>query len=123
MKNAYFIPNVMYKAPKKIDPMRVSQSISKNMMKDQNKDGYGGEKAPMDINLVNRDQEIIIGENNDDLDEKELKSIPGDDLNFVEKTEIEGAKGGNILGDKAKTVPQKVRPGHNDEIRKDTTNA
>ena len=40
MKNAYFIPGVQYKAPKKIDPLRVSQSISKNMLKDMKKDAY-----------------------------------------------------------------------------------
>jgi hypothetical protein len=36
--------------------MRVSQSISKNMMKDLNKDGYGAnEKEAQDFNLINRD--------------------------------------------------------------------
>ena len=122
MKNAYFIPNVQYKAPKKIDPLRVSQSISKNMMKDLNKDGYGGEKEPKDFNLINRDQEITIGENKDDNVEKDQKSIPGEDLSLIEKTEIEGAKGGAILGDKNKAATQKQRPGQQDEIRKDTTN-
>ena len=67
MKNAYFIPNIQYKAMKKIDPMRVSQSISKNMMKDLKKDDYGGtDTAPADIKLANRDQEIMIGEDNQD---------------------------------------------------------
>ena len=52
MKNAYFIPNIQFRAPKKIDPLRVSQSISKNMMKEINKDEYGaGTKVPTDINL------------------------------------------------------------------------
>jgi hypothetical protein len=52
---------------KKIDPMRVSQSISKNMMKELKKDDYGNSdpaNAPSDIKLVNRDQEIMIGEDN-----------------------------------------------------------
>ena len=39
--------------------MRVSQSISKNMLKDMQKDDYAaGDPAPTDINLENRDQEI-----------------------------------------------------------------
>lgn len=80
MKNAYFIPNVQYKAPKKIDPLRVSQSISKNMMKDINKDGYGVEKEAKDFNLANRDQEIIIGDAKDDPVEKDTKTIPSEDL-------------------------------------------
>lgn len=52
---------------KKIDPLRVSQSISKNMMKELNKDAYGGgdREAPMDIKLANRDQEILMGQDND----------------------------------------------------------
>lgn len=57
MRNAYFIPNVQYKAAKKVDPLRVSQSISKNMMKEL-KDGYGNDdpsQAPKDINLLNKD--------------------------------------------------------------------
>jgi len=35
------------------------------MMKDLNKDNYGGggdNKAPSDMNLVNRDQEIMFGQ-------------------------------------------------------------
>lgn len=64
MRNAYFIPNVQYRAPKKVDPLRVSQSISKNMMKELNKDEYGKDdpKAVEDINLANRDQEIQFGD-------------------------------------------------------------
>jgi len=58
MKNAYFIPNIQYRAAKKIDPLRVSQSISRNMMKDLNKDNYGkvaDKEVPADISLANRD--------------------------------------------------------------------
>jgi len=62
------------------------------MMKDLNKDGYGGEKEAKDFNLVNRDQEIIIGENKEDTIEQESKNMPGEDFSLVEKTEIEGAK-------------------------------
>lgn len=71
--------------------------------------------------MVNRDQEIIIGENKDDPeDENESKNFAGEDFSLVEKTEIEGAKGMNILGDKTKGA-QKQRPGKQDEIRKDMT--
>ena len=84
MKNAYFIPGVQYKAPKKIDPMRVSQSISKNMLKDMKKDAYGADEsasAPADISLANRDQEIQFGagdENeNDPADREMLRKKPG----------------------------------------------
>jgi len=84
MKNAYFIPGVQYKAPKKIDPLRVSQSISKNMMKDMKKDAYGADEsasAPADISLANRDQEIQFGagdENETDPADREvLRKKPG----------------------------------------------
>jgi hypothetical protein len=72
-------------------------------MKDLNKDGYGAEKEAQDFNLVNRDQEIIIGANNDDPeDENEDKIMPGEDFSLVEKTEgVEmGAKGMSLLGGK-----------------------
>ena len=75
IKNAYFIPNVCYKAPKKVDPLRLSQSISKNMMKDINKDAYAKEEpVPTDMNLANRDQEIIFGADNDDAAEPAIKN-------------------------------------------------
>ena len=53
MKNAYFITGVQYKTPKKIDPMRVSHSISKNIL-DMIKDAYGADEStfvPIDISL------------------------------------------------------------------------
>lgn len=60
MKNAYFIPNIQYKALKKVDAMRVSQSISRNMIKDLNKDAYLNDDINpsniiADMNLANRD--------------------------------------------------------------------
>jgi hypothetical protein len=70
--------------------MRVSQSISKNMLKDMNKDNYAGSSSalpPSDINLKNRDQEIQFGggdENDNDESDKELIKkkgvIKGEDL-------------------------------------------
>lgn len=56
VKGAFFIPNITYRAPKKVDPLRVSQSISKNMIKDINKDAYANDSNQVnDINLENRD--------------------------------------------------------------------
>jgi hypothetical protein len=84
MKNAYYIPNVTYKAPKKVDPLRVSQSISKNMLRDMKKDAYGADDpaaAPADMSLANRDQEIQFGageENEaDPADREVLRKKPG----------------------------------------------
>lgn len=133
MKNAYFIPNIQYKAPKKIDPLRVSQSISKNMLKDMNKDAYGGNEAsaaPADISLKNRDQEIQFagGEDNDnDPAEKEVlkKKMGGgvekeSDLQTIEKNEPVSVK------ESKKNEKPKGRPKNNDNndngIKKDTTN-
>jgi len=82
MKNAYFIPNIQYRAPRKIDPLRVSQSISRNMMKDLTKDAYGGNDRdlPMDINLLNKDQEIMFGEDNEDSSPIDIKKTLREDL-------------------------------------------
>ena len=127
MKNAYFIPNIQFKAPKKIDPLRVSQSISKNMMKDLNKDNYGGhdKDIPKDVNLANRDQEILIG---GDIEEKmPNKKYKESDLQTIDKNEIisdikdsNKAKTGGILGDK-KAGKEKRVVGDDNEIKKDTT--
>lgn len=106
MKHAYFIPNIQYRTMKKVDPLRVSQSISKNMMKDLNKDAYGNKEAPMDIKLANRDQEILIGNDNDgDVPvEKETKVKNHESLHTIDKNEIvdikENKKDGAILQDK-----------------------
>lgn len=85
MKNAYFIPNVQYKAPKKIDPLRVSQSISKNML---NKDAYAtGKDAESDIKLTNKDMEIHFGqddENDPPAAQKETKV----DLQTLDRNEV-----------------------------------
>ena len=130
MKNAYFIPNIQYKAMKKIDPMRVSQSISKNMMKDLKKDDYGNSdpaNAPSDIKLANRDQEIMIGEDNnqDEAPPSESKNKEKEekepDMSMIEKTDAVVA--GEILGEKKSQAVKRPDGNGKDEIRKDTTGA
>lgn len=142
MRNAYFIPNVQYKPAKKVDPLRVSQSISKNMMKSLNKDGYANEKdnkAPLDINLTNRDQEINFGldvdEDNKAEEKKQATKAPdptAKDLETIEKDEIvdindaalaknTGALDAKITTNKARKVPTGKEDDGNG-IRKDTTN-
>ena len=108
MKNAYFIPNVQYRAPKKVDPLRVSQSISKNMMKDLNKDAYAtGNKNDTDIKLANKDTEIQFGQEEEgEVKEKEPKI----DLHTIDKNEVvdirenETDKNTKILNEKNKTT-------------------
>lgn len=97
MKNAYFIPNISYKGMKKIDPLRVSQSISRNMIKDLNKETYGGEKdVPIDMKLKNRDQEILMGQDNDgDItpsDREATKKIKDMDIDKNEMVDIKDFK-------------------------------
>jgi hypothetical protein len=53
-----------YKPAKKVDALRVSQSISKNMLKDM-KEGYAKDSDQTDINLK-RDQEIHFGDNHEE---------------------------------------------------------
>ena len=84
MKDAYFIKNLQYKAPKKVDALRVSQSIGRNMMKDL-KEGYGANGADvngdnLDINLANRDQEIHFGGEPD-----EARNTKGAKMNDLEE--------------------------------------
>lgn len=117
MKNAYFIPNIQYKAMKKIDPLRVSQSISKNMMKDLKKDDYGGtDNAPADIKLANRDQEIMIGEDNNQDDGPQVADNKGKTEQLDKDPEMEKIEQqteqapANILGAKKSQAKKRDNP-------------
>jgi len=113
---------------KKIDPLRVSQSISRSMMKDINQENYGGSE-PEDIKLANRDQEIHIGADNEgDGDQERLKKVKGQDgMQAADKNEMvdikDTKKDANILkqnGASGKSQSRTNDKGNND-IKKDTT--
>lgn len=59
-KNAYFVPNVNYKGPKKVDPVRISQTVKKNLLK--NNTNYEKQETTLsdatDVNLLSKDQEL-----------------------------------------------------------------
>lgn len=120
MKDAYFIRNLQYKAAAKVDPLRVSRSISKNMLKT---DGYGDNQgATEDIKLANRDTEIHFNAANDaepknaieELARVDDKKVAGDELEVKEpKSGVESA----ILA-KPKTGQSKR---DDNTIRKDET--
>mmetsp|Transcript_27646 Transcript_27646/g.26666 ORF Transcript_27646/g.26666 Transcript_27646/m.26666 type:complete len:176 (+) Transcript_27646:593-1120(+) len=75
-KNAYFIPNIHggnYKKPKKVDPVRISQSVKKNIMKDQTTYQKGEDKLG-DVNLVSKDQELNFSNKNEEEEDGDMKS-------------------------------------------------
>jgi len=73
-KQGYFIPDLKhFKQPKRINPLRVSQKILKNMQKnDTNYQIEEDNKKNQDIRLMSRDQQIDFGAHgSDDEDGKE----------------------------------------------------
>ena len=97
------------------------------MLKEMNKDAYGGDKNVKDITLVNRDQEILMGLDNDDMaiDKESMKKVKDDNLKTIEKDEIVDIKenktnGQILLSDKSQT---KDKAGNRAEIKKDNTGA
>ena len=74
-RNAYYVPNIHYKIPKKVDPVRISQNVKKNLLKDNSmyqktEDDIG---ATLDVNLLSKDMELNFSNKNDDDDEIEMK--------------------------------------------------
>lgn len=70
------MPNVHYKIPKKVDPVRISQNVKKNMLKDhaaayQKQESTMGDGA--DINLASKDQELNFSNKNEEDDDMEMK--------------------------------------------------
>ena len=69
MAEGYFIPNLsIFKNPSKADPLRISQKVKKNMLKNTNDyqmgpSGKGGDDK--DIILKSRDQELVFEKGND----------------------------------------------------------
>lgn len=71
-KNAYFVPNVHYKAPKKVDLVRISLSVQKNLLKDNTTTYQKVEEtysSTNDVNLLSKDQELNFSNKNEDDDE------------------------------------------------------
>lgn len=72
-RNAYYVPNIHYRQPKKVDPLRISQSVKKNMLKENGGYQKQEEDVAKDVNLVSKDMELIFSNKNDDDDELETK--------------------------------------------------
>ena len=72
-KNAFFVPNVHYKVPKKVDPVRISQTVKKNLLKDN---GNYQKEVPSDnaeVSLGSKDQEVNFGNRGEDDDDVDVK--------------------------------------------------
>lgn len=76
-------------------------------MKDLNKDAYRGtDKQPADIKLANRDQEILMGQDNDEDPPEAQSGSNKDTLQTIDKNEIvdindSSQRDASILGNKA----------------------
>lgn len=69
------MPNVHYKIPKKVDPVRISQNVKKNLLKDNSMYQKAEEElgAALDVNLLSKDMELNFSNKNEDDDDLEMK--------------------------------------------------
>ena len=93
-RDGFFIPNLAhYKQPSKVDPMRVSQTVQKNMM---NAGGF-------DVELKSKDQELIFSKEIDEelsptkvkeekehtpqetIDNTQMETLKNDDIPMFKK--------------------------------------
>ena len=82
-----------YRVPKRVDPVRISHTVKKNMLKENamyQKDDSSLENA--DVNLTSKDMEVNFSNKQDDDDEiesrvspSELGMLGGTDKEFVNK--------------------------------------
>ena len=91
-RNAYFVPNVHYKIPKRVDPVRISQKVKKNMLKEnsmyQKQEESAGET--MDVNLVSKDMELnFSNKNEEDDDELGMQSDKDTSKQEIEQMDYE----------------------------------
>jgi hypothetical protein len=103
-RNAYFIPNVHYRVPKKVDPVRISHNVKKAMLKENamyEKQDDGG----ADVALISKDMEVNFSnkqEEDDDLLENKItpaelsgmvgdaRLIKADSMDIIDDSDLRG---------------------------------
>ena len=61
------MPNVHYRLPKKVDPVRISHTVKKNMLKENAM--YEKDEAAFDVALTSKDMEVNFSAKQNDEDE------------------------------------------------------
>lgn len=75
-RNAYFVPNVHYRVPKRVDPVRISHTVKKNMLKENAMYQKEESAESNDVNLISKDMEVNFSNKQDDEDDLDAKISP-----------------------------------------------
>ncbi len=82
-RNAFFVPNVHYRVPRKVDPVRISHTVKKNMLKENamyEKSDHAAIEAANDVALLSKDMEINFSNKNDYDDDDDVGKMTGNDI-------------------------------------------
>ena len=127
-RNAFFVPNVHYRVPRKVDPVRISQTVKKNMLKEnamyeKTAGDANSLAAANDVALLSKDMEVNFSNKNDydDDDDKALaqsdliegagRLIKADSMDIIDDSELKGVVQGigaeeMKIGDKVKILEE-----------------
>ena len=98
-RNAYFVPNVHYRMPKKVDPVRISHNVKKNMLKENAMYEKQEDYAGADVALTSKDMEVNFSNKQDDDDELENKITPAELSGMVGDARLIKADSMDIIDD------------------------
>jgi len=128
-RNAFFIPNVHYRVPRKVDPVRISHTVKKNMLKEnamyeKSAADANSLDAANDVALLSKDMEVNFSNKNDfdDDDDKGMtpsdmidgvaRLIKADSMDIIDDSELKGVVQGVAgveemkIGDKVKILEE-----------------
>lgn len=99
------MPNVHYRVPRKVDPVRISHTVKKNMLKENamyEKSDHAAIEAANDVALLSKDMEINFS-NKNDYDEDEdggkmtineiegaARLIKADSMDIIDDSDLKG---------------------------------
>ena len=114
------MPNVHYRVPRKVDPVRISHTVKKNMLKENamyEKGGSlgdaGGIEAANDVALLSKDMEINFSNKNDydededankmmaanEMGEGAARLIKADSMDIIDDSDLKGVVQGMPMED------------------------
>lgn len=120
------MPNVHYRMPRKVDPVRISHTVKKNMLKENAMYEKGSDSAAIeaanDVALLSKDMEINFSNKNDFDDDDEgatkltateiegaARLIKADSMDIIDDSDLKGVVQGMPtedikIGDKQKIL-------------------
>ena len=114
------MPNVHYRVPRKVDPVRISHTVKKNMLKENAMYEKGGSigdpagiEAANDVALLSKDMEINFSNKNDydddddgtkmmaanEMGEGAARLIKADSMDIIDDSDLKGVVQGMPIED------------------------